>query len=207
MKRGLLGHVVMAALLLAGCATPHPITSYANRVNEQKVCCTSFREMNFGKLTVGEKRDLSIDSDSPVFMFKDGRSRFAALQLPALTIPAKLRLETHVVPLWIEPTVFDPFITFLGKDYETMGEAVPTLRFKSDFFAGRYWESEIPVPPGAAYAVVYTKPVLYLTFMYYNPEKSLTFVPGKVPLVIPTQAVPIMAGPHGKLSLEIVAAP
>ena len=205
MKIGLMSQVLLFALL-AGCATPHPITSYANRVNEQKVCCASFREMGFTTLPFGERRDFSIDSDSPVFIFKDGRSRFAAVQLPARTAAAKLRLETHVVPIWIEPTVFDPFVMFLNKGYEKMGEVVPSLRFKSEFVAGRFWESEISVPPGAAYAVVYTKPVLYLTFMYYNPEKSLTFVPGKIPLVIPTQGVPIMAGPHGKVSLEIVVA-
>ena len=46
--------------------------------------------------------------------------------------PATLRLETHVVRLWIEPTVFDPFVIFVAQNFETISEVVPTLRLRSD---------------------------------------------------------------------------
>ena len=190
---------------LGGCALPHPITTYSNKVNEQKVCCPSFREMTFVPISLGEKREFSIDSDTPVFVFKDGRSRFAAIQLPVQAEAGKLKLITHVVPIWIEPTVFDPYVIFLKQDYAALGEIVPALKFKSDFLNGRYWEAEVSIPIGAAYAIVYTKPVVYLTPMYVNTETSLTFVPGRVPFVLPTQATPIMAGPHGKIFIEVIS--
>jgi hypothetical protein len=203
MKKSTRALIALLAFL-SGCATPHPITLYANRINEQKVCCTSLQEASFAALSVGTKYDFSIDSDSPVFLFKDGRSRFAAIQLPRPLAARKLRLESHVVPIWIEPTAFSPFVMFINKNHESMGEVIPTLRFKNEFFAGRFWEGELSVPDGAAYAVIYTKPVLYLTFMYHNPERSFAIIPGKIPLPIVTQPVPIMAGPHGKISLELI---
>jgi hypothetical protein len=183
----------------------HPVTIYTNQTNEQKLCCSDFREMKFLKLSASEKQSFEIDSDSPVFMFKDGRSKFVAVELPVLAEPAAITLETHVISLRIEPVAFDPFIMFLDRNLTSLGEVVPQMKIKSGFLTGRSWETKVPVPPAAGYAIVYTKPVLYQTFMYYNPETSLTFVPGKIPFFIPTRSVPIMAAPHGKVSLEISA--
>lgn len=193
-----------AVLVLGGCAIQHPVTTYSQLRNEQKPCCVDFREMRFEMLSVAERRSFEIDSDTPVFLFKSGRSKFVAVALPTLSGPSALGLQTHVISLRLEPVAFDPFIVFLDNGFASLGEAVPQMRMTTDFFSGRAWESRVPIPKSAAYAIVYAKPVLYQTFMYHNPEKSLTLVPGPVPLVLSTQAAPIMAAPHGKISLEVL---
>ena len=197
--------VTVTALLQGGCSMQHPVTIYENLANEQKLCCSDYKEMKFVALSAAGEQAFDIDSDTPVFNFKDGRSKFVAVALPSRSKTSALQLRTHVISLRIEPVAFDPFITFLDQGYVSLGEVVPQMKMTTGFFSGRAWETMIPIPESAAYAIVYTKPVLYRTFMYYNPEKSLTLVPGPVPLLLPTQAVPIMAAPHGKISMEILS--
>lgn len=191
---------VCATAWLTGCiaTTTHPIMRESSEIGTQAVCCASFRDMPFIALPAAQKRTFQIDGESPVYAFKEGRSRFVAVRLPAG--PASMRLRSNVVTAWVEPTTFDPFVTFLDQGFESLGETVPELRNSSDALS-RYREAVVRVPARAAYAVLYTKPVVYLGRRLETPPQLMS---GAQPMSIPVNAFPIMAGPRGELVLEVL---
>ncbi len=192
-----------SAALLAGCiaATTHPLMRESGEIGAQVVCCASFRDMPFLAMPAAQKRTFQIDSESPVYAFKEGRSRFVALRLPAG--PASLRLRSNVVTAWVEPTTFDPFVTFLDQGFESLGETVPEMRNgsgNSSDASSRFREAVVRIPSRAAYVILYTKPVVYGGRRLETPPQLIS---GAQPMSIPVNAFPITAGPRGELVLEV----
>lgn len=192
---------IAIAAWLAGCVAtmtqPHPIVRESNEIGAQQVCCTGFRDMPYVTLPAAQKKTFQIDPLSPVYTFKEGRSRFLAIQLPPST--AVLRVRSNVITAWVEPTTFDPSVTFLNKDFESLGEVSYPMRVSGDAM-GKFWEGTVQVPRSAAYAVLYTKPSTYLT---KRPDAPPPLMTGAQPMSIPINAFPILAGPRGELVLEV----
>lgn len=187
------------AALLAGCgAARHPITVESGNIGAQAVCCASFREMPYVSLPAAQKKIFQIDPESPVYAFKEGRSRFVALELPAAS--AVLRVRSNVITAWVEPTTFDPFVTFLDKDFGNLGESVLAMRILADA-NGRYREASVRVPGGASYAIVYTKPAVYFGRRLESPP---ALVSAAQPMQAPLNMFPILAGPRGELVVEVL---
>ena len=195
--RGVFAILAGATVLVAGCGTPqqHPIARESEQIGTQPVCCASFRDMPFVALHAAQKRTFVIDTDTPVYAFRDGRSRFVAVRLPAA--PASLRVRSNVITAWVEPTTFDPFVTFLDGGYQSLGESALPTRVAAESGA-RFLEGEIRVPRGAAFAVLYTKPAVYLTKRREGPPP---LVVGAQSMSIPMTSF-VVAGPRGELVLE-----
>lgn len=186
-----------AAAGLAGCGpTMHPITREAGEIGAQPECCASFRDMPYVTLPAAQKRLFRIDPLSPVHAFKDGRSRFVAVRLPAGA--STLRVRSNVVTAWVEPTTFDPSITFLDERFVVVGEPALAMRLATDG-GDHYAQAEVRVPARATYAILYTRPSVYLT---KRREGPLPLVVGAQSMSIPMAAFPVMAGPRGELVLE-----
>jgi hypothetical protein len=90
-----------AAVLVAGCATgPLDATDtflppiHNERLAQAKICCSSYREMPFVKLALGQESAGALTAESPVYAFGEGRSFFAAFELPANV----KRLEVKTYP-------------------------------------------------------------------------------------------------------------
>jgi hypothetical protein len=192
---------VVAAAVLGGCGAtamqPHPILRESTEIGAQPICCTGFRDMPYVTLPPAQKKTFQIDPLSPVYMFKEGRSRFLAVQLPPST--AVLRVRSNVITAWVEPTTFDPSVTFLDKNFNNLGEVAYQLRVSGDAM-GKFWEGTVPVPRAAAYAILYTKPSTYLT---RRPDAPPALVSGAQPMSSPITAFPTLAGPRGELVLEV----
>ena len=56
------------------------------RAESGPVCCESFREFDFQPLVAGEKHEVVLDENSPLFEFPEGKSRFFAFRLPTLVV-------------------------------------------------------------------------------------------------------------------------
>lgn len=151
-----------AAVLLAGCATgPLDATGtflppiHNERLAQAKICCSTYREMPFAGLALGQETSGTLTAESPVYAFGEGRSFFAAFELPASA--KRLEVKTYPVNMLSNPVghVLVPAVQFLSTDYQLVETAKPLFVERRPPFIGRSWaEAQIPVPASARYFVL-----------------------------------------------------
>ncbi|MGA7538140.1 MAG: MalM family protein [Steroidobacteraceae bacterium] len=75
-------------------------------------CCAGMQTFRFRPLPLDGYVDQRIDTDSPAFAFKTGKSYFLAYQLPRTEKATTLEVDS-----WVHETVFFPRLLFLDKSF------------------------------------------------------------------------------------------
>jgi len=132
-----------------------------------------------------------------------------AFSLPASTRTQVLRIDTFP-QLGDAARVFVPSVLWLDERHAPIGPGVsPALRQASDLLRGSHFRGEMPVPPGAQHAVVYSAAALRdRTFLLHIPA-SVQPVPigngGMIYLPVAARVQPVAASPTGTLRVLLEA--
>lgn len=151
-----------AAFLLSACATgPLDQTGtflppeHERQLANAQLCCTSYGQIQFGKLKMDEEKSFALLPSSPVFQFPHGRSFLVGYELPA---GAKtLLLKTLPVNMLYNRTghVLVPAVVFLDEKKELSEIVRPSFVSRRPSFIGDSWaEGSVAVPSNAKFAIV-----------------------------------------------------
>lgn len=107
--------VYIAVLLLGGCAIP--LHEQMASLSRAVPCCADFKEFKYQPLSLPSENSVELKSDTPAFVFKHGKSFFAAYALPRYVGPYSITV-TH------QPTgtAISPVITLLDSDFAVSRE-------------------------------------------------------------------------------------
>jgi len=154
--------IVAAALIGTACApgsvgemgTFLPAQHY-DVLRGAKLCCSSYSQIQYAKLTRGAESRIVISTDSPVAEFDGRRSFFAAFELPT-GVSRLLVISTVPMNMRWNPTahVLVPAIQFLDAAYRPISLAAPGYQTKLPFIGGPRAEARVSVPNDAHYAVL-----------------------------------------------------
>lgn len=155
--------VLLSLVALSGCASG-PLSNtgtflppeHTQLLAQGKVCCSSYREVRYGSLGVGKEVEFSITPESPIFEFKNGRSFFAAFELPAGNART-LTLKTYPVNMLYNRAghVLVPGVQFLDAELRLIDAQTPMYIARNPRVIGNSWgETEINVPSAARFVVV-----------------------------------------------------
>jgi hypothetical protein len=196
---------LLTAILLTACATPVE----SSQIPSIPSCCTSLVSLPFSPLPSDELTTVSI-GPAPWFPFSRGdESPFVAFSLPASTRTQVLRIYTFP-QLGGAARVFVPSVLWLDERHAPIGPGMsPALRQASDLLRGSHFRVEMPVPPGARHAVVYSAAALRdRTFLLHIPA-SVQSVPigngGMIYLPVAARVQPVAASPTGTLRVLLEA--
>ena len=142
--------------------------AYSDALTGKKPCCASLAELPYQALRMGESASVKIDRDSQVFDFPQGRSRFAAWQLPSRSAtPYAIALRSNVTPGNMPGVgqlyIFSPAIMLLDENFKVLAQqehglfvAAPAsvLPPRSASLQARIESSQIPA--SARYLIAYT---------------------------------------------------
>ncbi len=150
-------------ICLSSCATgPLNATgTFLPPIHTQKLlsaslCCSSYKNFQFNKLTKNQEFKVSITPESPVFEFIQGRSFFSAFELPSKA-PKSLTVKTEPVNmLWNrDGHVLIPAIVFLDNQFNVIETAKPNYEARSPKVIGSSWaEATISIPISAKYSIL-----------------------------------------------------
>lgn len=130
---------------------------HQQQLEKSAICCKSYVEMQFFKLTPAVEQPTSLTPESPVFKFATGRSFFAAFELPngksrqftMKTLPVNTLLNQY-------GHVLIPAVVFLDHRYEPLETLVPAFLARSPVIIGESWgEAILDVPRDARFVVVF----------------------------------------------------
>lgn len=180
--------VVFLTGLVAGCAT---VSEQKNVLQIKTVKVNSFTEMQFTPVVLEQVQALTLDGDTPTFLFSEGKSYYAAVSLPVANQARYLSYQTNIsgVPLNLVNALI-PRFAFLDQAKQLLGTAVATQhhRKNGDFFQGTSFSGRVQVPPTASYVVIYAADKI---------EESL-FVPANY-----GKKWPLALAPSGSLSFSV----
>jgi hypothetical protein len=150
-----------AGLLMAACATgPFDAIGvflpplHRQALDRAAVCCASFRDIKYEKLSRSVESGVDISSSSPVFEFDGQRSFFAAYELPAGDARFLVVTTVPVNMVW-NPAghVMIPSIQFVDGDYKAIEITHPRYQTSSGW-RGAWAEALVRVPSNAKYAIL-----------------------------------------------------
>lgn len=100
----------IALFMLSGCAIP--LNEQLASLSRVVPCCTGFKEFKYQPLSLPSQNSVELKGDTPAFVFKHGKSFFAAYALPRYVAPYSLSI-TH------QPagTAISPVITLLDAGF------------------------------------------------------------------------------------------
>lgn len=179
--------VLIFLLLLTGCVSVPELQQQL--ANSSKVT-HSYQEMNYAPLESAKSRAIKLDSESPTFMFEDGKSYYSALIIPDLGSPHKLNVKTYLTSDYLPSTsVVAPNFLFLDSNKQPL-KTTKSFRLDPgvDFWLGGYFEGNVIVPAETAYLVLYTN---------NNSDSNLTTYSEN------GHEWPVPYAPAGKLALEL----
>lgn len=127
--------------------------------NEQlakaKPCCISYSEIRYSKTNLGEEIKIEISPESQIFEFPDGKSYFAAYELPNSF--KAINVKTYPVNMVLNRYghVLIPAIQFLDERHQLIENIKPQYLAKNPRVIGNSWgEAEVLVPSSARYFIV-----------------------------------------------------
>jgi maltose operon periplasmic protein len=149
-------------VFIQGCATgPMNATGtflppeHNQKLAQTKLCCASYRDMKYAKLTLGQETTAALTLESPVFEFPNGRSFFAAFELPANS--RAIILKTYPVNMLYNRTghVLIPAVHFLDAGHQVVATLKPPYVARNPLMIGNSWgEAEVLIPGAARYIVL-----------------------------------------------------
>lgn len=156
-------HVICFAsgLLMAGCATG-PFNEvgvflpplHRQALDRASICCASFRDIRYERLSRGVELSVEISTSSPVFEFGGQRSFFSAYELPAGEARLLVVTTVPVNMVW-NPAghVMVPSVQFVDGDYKAIEITHPSYQTSSGW-RGSWAEAFVRVPGNAKYAIL-----------------------------------------------------
>jgi hypothetical protein len=198
--------VTCLGISVLGCA---PAASGVKSLAAAPVCCGSYSDLASVEWGASTERRLEIDEKSPVFVFDMGRSRFAAVGLPAYAADSDLYIRSHPTALIrFASTFFLPAVTFLDRTRTKIAITIdPAPTIDSHGLLGTTTLlARIPVPTDARYAVIHTpEEVIGSKFSAVGRTASTAFMAGGTFVVIPSMSRNFTwtLGPTGILSLSL----
>ena len=96
--------VVRAAALfsvLSAFSACSPLPRQAQALAGSQTCCKEIAEFKFQEVTAGKTIEASITTASQAYAFPEGKSYFAAFQLPASDADREMVLKTHLTGLLV----------------------------------------------------------------------------------------------------------
>lgn len=149
--------MICAGIGLVGCSSPLP--RQAEILQTARSCCSSLAQLPISG-TVGSARlSAEFTDNSAVFDFPEGRSYFAAFELPPDWIGGSLELTTwHRGNTTLDSQVFCPVVTALDSAKKSLGNlALGGMKFtRAGFIDNAHFSALVEVPKDAAYIVVHT---------------------------------------------------
>ena len=110
-----LAYTLITALLLGGCTIPlHEQMASLSRATP---CCSDFKEFKYQPLGLPSENSVELKNDTPAFVFKHGKSFFAAYALPRYIGPYTISISHQPAG-----TAISPVITLLDADYAVSRE-------------------------------------------------------------------------------------
>lgn len=143
-------------LLMGGCS---PIEKQAVHLAEANGCCSSLSQAEFRALDGRKEAEFKITESSPTFKFEEGKSYFAAYQLPEGGL-ARIAVKSTVQDTFIRDTeqVFCPSLIFMDTGKQVIGKQSLDLHYSGmQWFGNPYWAGVAEIPMGARYVVFYTR--------------------------------------------------
>ncbi|MCL9776907.1 MalM family protein [Vibrio methylphosphonaticus] len=150
---------LVLGLSVVGCASHtgvEPTISIAD-MNASDTCCVSKKDFAWIPLDKTENVGFSIDTSSPVWEFKTGKSYFNAFEFSPQSGNVKVTIDSKM----LNKEVFAPTVQLLDADYNvvrTIGLDDFDVRFSDMFDANRYVSSFEVDAQSLPYMVVYTRP-------------------------------------------------
>lgn len=160
------------AASLTGCAgtTEDQKKTYLNQtrynLSDTPSCCESYASFNYVTLNKTSSKELDINSGSQAYNFKEGKSFFQAIKLPASINSYTVRLQTWTFfpdesAFENARFTFEPIVLFLDKNFNEIEHLshLPLKHFESFTMNGR--EANIKMKgqrAKAQYMIVYTHP-------------------------------------------------
>jgi maltose operon protein len=156
-----------------------------------KMCCRSYAEFPYSPVKLEEPVEIDINSESPMFDFPEGRSFFAAFNLPREA--NNIEFMTGVNGIWLPTaTVFMPQFLFLDESSNPMAtvseitvrQAIPM--FEPAFGTTSYWSGRFYIPKGARKLVMYASAKrLGETITHRKLESGSVYLLGTIPVITP----------------------
>lgn len=197
----------LLAIVVSACST---LARQENDLATRDPCCQAPANFEYTHIEPGKSVEVNIKADSPVYVFPEGKSHFAALRLPTVDGDRKLLVKTFSSGLLMSWShVFCSAITFLDERHERIDSAT-NLQFTYQppgWATNGYWRSAMAIPGNARFAIVHTPSYStgrFVTFYaaesgYFFPAGgSFVFVPGGSPT---TRKVP--CGKTGELEIAV----
>ena len=145
-------------IVLTGCAGFLP-PQHDAALERSAVCCRDFASLPFRDLAPGQKIRALVGPDTPAFQFPQGKSFFLAVRL-APGGQGSLVVRTYAQNMLDNRNghVFVPRVTFLSARFDVLASTLPefTVQGPRLGIGESSWRLDLPVPAGAAYAVVHT---------------------------------------------------
>jgi len=114
--------VLMIIAITSGCMSVMPTgaagamsTPFTETVSlDAAVCCNSLAEMPFQRLAPGADGEIKLDAESPLYKFSDGRSYFAAFELPDFREESRIKVRSLIS----KNRVFQPSVLLLNRQFQ-----------------------------------------------------------------------------------------
>lgn len=130
--------IITIAALLTSCAIPdeyvppvlktpgpaaskkvEPLSLLMEQHRDLIICCRSFKEFGYERLSLPQSKDLSINKHSRASSFNSGKSFFRAFALPEFSSPYTISIESYVQGKNLtDGYIFSPAIIFLNKEHQ-----------------------------------------------------------------------------------------
>lgn len=205
--------VLLSAGLL-GC-----VTYSGQEINEEvmleqsKTCCANLSTLPFSNLRHDQPTAISLSVSSPAYVFDEGKSYFAAFQIPGNSVGNSLVVRTFVVNKTIykyTAEAFIPRLTFLNAFFKPIRAVSLDMTEKSKALGKTRWEAAVQLQAADAYVVVHTgKDERIRTLQMRDSDVGAIFVPMRTTggMVIANQHgyLTIARAPIGQLEVEITA--
>ena len=189
-------HLLLVALLSACASGPlsEPGTflppQHSAAAQAAKVCCATYREIQYAKLQRGIETKVVVSSESPVFEFDGRKSFFAAFELPPGTNRILVVTTVPVNMLWNRTGhVMIPAVIFLDDAYQPYRNIYPPYQTDSRPFRGSWAEGQVEVPKDARYVILKEGPAGGLAWRDRDQPSGSLFVRG---------------GPTGEISVSLL---
>lgn len=98
-----LAFLFVPMLLAGGCTTP--LHEQVAALSRAAPCCSGFHEFKYQALSLPSENTVELSSDAPAFVFKHGKSFFAAYVLPPFVGPYTLSISHQPVATAISPLI------------------------------------------------------------------------------------------------------
>lgn len=194
--------IAILCLMLGACATS--IDKQNSSLIHASPCCSSVAEFRYQRILPGMKK-FKIDQSAPVFDFEEGRSYFAAFEIPENS-NRHFRVKSYFNGMFIGQ-YFDPVILVLDSQYRPLTTGSLELQFvDGNMFKDNnaHMLGEFRVDSEAKYFVVLTTEFEGMAPVARTEPMGYGYMVGSVPVMGTTSGLSIQLerSPTGTLRIE-----